>query len=342
MNQILFNTFILFSKVVTNTKQLFKTIYDTDNSVKYFVDDMCYFFSFLKTFVYGNKIEPYFTSWICVCNTTDTFALNENYNEYKPVFNTDIDYTSNIFLENALYEDINNEDYEIRKFNSRNEWYNNMFNDEFDKCMENINNFEYDDALVLIKHPENNAVISNIICYNSVKKPLIFHEPSNVKFLSIKYSHTNMKHPIFFELDRMYFIVGNEILSNTFILRLLSYQTESYVFDDSYTLEIVDNNINVKILTYNNYILLEEKDYKIKEYVYTDNDDAEIDGNTEKVNIIENDDDDIYILDHDDEPSHDIASENEENILGGDTEGMMLDIKSLANVINTYVINKNE
>jgi hypothetical protein len=358
MNQLFFNAFILYSKLHTNITQLFKSIYETEDSVKYFVDDMCYFFKYLKSFAYGNKIEPYYTSWICVCSTSETYALNEEYNPYKSTFQN-IDYDSNVFLESTLFDDpiddlMNNEEYEIKKFNSKNEWYENTFNGEFDKCMTDINNFEYEEALVLVKHPENNAIISNVICYNNVKKPLVFHPPSNVKFLSVKYSHPNMKESIFLELDADYFIVGNEILSNVFILRMLKYQTQSYVFDDNYKLEIIDNNINIKTLNYDNYILLEEKDYKVKEYVYADDDDSDFD---EKVHIIENDEDDIYVVDELDAEIQEIRSDellaksNEDAILSavnyegldlGMDFGLSLYKTSSVNDMDSYVLNKND
>jgi hypothetical protein len=365
--------------VLTKTKAFFKYIYDTDESVQYFVDDVCYGIKCLKSYIYGYKIEPYYTSWISVCNIDETYDLNETYSTYQPDLSINFE-ADNIFLQNSLYDD--DDEVCAKKIASKNEWYDNTFSDIFDKCITNMNEFEYDDALVLIQYPEHNAIISNIICYRNTKKKIVLNIPSKVKFLSIKYSHPDMKDPIFFELDRAYFIVGNEILSNTFILRLLTYQPNEYVFDDKYKLEIVDNNINIKTLNSKNYIYLEEKDYRVKEYVYVytdkeayyaDNPDAFIDGNVEKVNIIENDDDDIYVVDNEDalcsgsnntdedtpedegeeneddsiQNSNDEANtycdpyENEDNMSNHhDYNGMMFDIKRLVNVIDKYVINK--
>lgn len=359
MTSLLLNIIILYSKAINNAKSFFKYIYDSDESFQSLVDDICYGFKCIKSYVNGNKIEPYYTSWVSVCNIDEKYDLNEKYHVYKPKSYIQFEF-DNLFMNIDLYDDEDDEEY-IKKINSKNQWYNNKFSEAFDECMDDINNFEYEDALILIKYPEHNRIVSNIMCYNNTKRNVVFNPPSNVKFLSIKYSHPQMKEPIFFELDREYFIVENEILSNTFILRLLNYQTKYYVFDNNYELEIIDNNINVKILKCNNYILLEEKDYKVKEYVFTDdevNDDALIDGNVEKTNI-ENEDNDMYVICDDDTELHQkpsylkeeeetedeeedaAADENEENILSdGDLEGMMLDIKSLANVINSYVINK--
>jgi hypothetical protein len=88
-------------------------------------------------------------------------------------------------------------------------------------------------------------------------------ELSSTRFLSIEYTHPDMKTPIILSIDKGHFVNNNEVLSPVFILRLLEYQSQSYVFDMNYTLKIMDNNINMFDLTYDKYVLLTTNSYRI-------------------------------------------------------------------------------
>ena len=89
--------------------------------------------------------------------------------------------------------------------------------------------------------------------------------PSRVRFLAVSYTHPNMgTHIIDLEVNPDYFIEKNEILSYTFISRLLEYQSDkSYVFDDRYRVKIIDGNIQTVELTSNQYVVLGVRDYQI-------------------------------------------------------------------------------
>jgi hypothetical protein len=66
-------------------------------------------------------------------------------------------------------------------------------------------------------------------------------------------------------IDPQYMMVGNCLLNRVFVLRLLRYQYNrgDYVFDDRYTLKIMDFNINVRTLTSNQGVVIGLKDYII-------------------------------------------------------------------------------
>jgi hypothetical protein len=90
-----------------------------------------------------------------------------------------------------------------------------------------------------------------------------FVEKSDVKFLSIEYMNPDMKEPISIILNKDIFQIGNEILSNAFVLRYLQYQTQYYVYANDYTITIIDDKVNQFTLNSNQYVLLEKNDYKI-------------------------------------------------------------------------------
>ena len=87
---------------------------------------------------------------------------------------------------------------------------------------------------------------------------------SRKHFLSIEYTHPDMKELLVIELDPAVYLVGNEILSSRFILRCLQYQSDEYVFDDRYVLDIMDSKIRMFTLTVGEYILIGNTEYEKK------------------------------------------------------------------------------
>jgi len=94
--------------------------------------------------------------------------------------------------------------------------------------------------------------------------------PSKVRFISVEYTHPNLLYPVCFEIPKSYYVVGNHLLSNTFVLRYLYYNTRNIggtsipPFDDRYVINIIDNNIDQFELRWGDYCVLEETTCKIQ------------------------------------------------------------------------------
>jgi len=90
---------------------------------------------------------------------------------------------------------------------------------------------------------------------------------SEIRFLSIEYTHPEMRESIQLVLEKEWCIVGNELLGRIHILRMLEYQLSegSYIFDDRYVLKIIDSNINVFDINSSQYIRLGSDNYEIIE-----------------------------------------------------------------------------
>lgn len=89
---------------------------------------------------------------------------------------------------------------------------------------------------------------------------------SRVSFLTVNYEHPDMpKGGLRLVIDPQYMMVGNCLLNRVFVLRLLRYQYNrgDYVFDDRYTLKIMDLNINVRTVASNQGVVIGLKDYII-------------------------------------------------------------------------------
>jgi hypothetical protein len=89
--------------------------------------------------------------------------------------------------------------------------------------------------------------------------------PSQVSFLSVHYEHPDLPNGLRLVVDPQYMMVGNYLLNRVFVLRLLSYQYNrgNYVFDDRYSLKIMDSNINICTVGPNQGIVLGEKEYVV-------------------------------------------------------------------------------
>jgi hypothetical protein len=90
-------------------------------------------------------------------------------------------------------------------------------------------------------------------------------EPCTFKFLSISYNHDSMDESIHINLDKSSYMEGNEILSPAFILRCLKYQSEKFVFDLNYSVDVMDHNISMFSLKSHQFVRLNKMGYTIIE-----------------------------------------------------------------------------
>ena len=87
---------------------------------------------------------------------------------------------------------------------------------------------------------------------------------SKVKLLSIEYTHPDMSSRIYLEINDGFYQKNNILFSPLFVRRCLEYQPLSFVFNDSYVLRIMDNELNFVELTSQHYLVLDENNYTIR------------------------------------------------------------------------------
>jgi hypothetical protein len=133
------------------------------------------------------------------------------------------------------------------------------------------NTIEYDEnvheILITLKEAKDYFVrtcISSTAEYNPVVLP---PEKSEVELLCVEYRHPDMARPVAIAIPSSYFYVGNELLSMAFVRRMLEYSSvfTTFVFDENYTVNIIDQTINQYQLTSRNYIVLEKETFRIAE-----------------------------------------------------------------------------
>lgn len=156
------------------------------------------------------------------------------------------------------------------------------FNDKMQQSDENTNIIN-SICVMKIKHTENHddeSVDKYIVrlCPPVNAKPFVKNSESvhnipttesSYHILSVEYCHPLMKHTITLNIPRSMMLIGNQLLSLVFVRRCLEYQSESYVFDDNYTIRIMDATIEQYTLKWNQYLQLDCDDCIIGEIVNT-------------------------------------------------------------------------
>jgi hypothetical protein len=91
--------------------------------------------------------------------------------------------------------------------------------------------------------------------------------PSSFSFLYIEYRHPLMKTPIEIDLNKHYYMEGNELFTPLFVFRYLQYQSLPFLFDELYSIHLIDENASPIELDYFHYIKIHKNDYEIIDYL---------------------------------------------------------------------------
>ena len=164
------------------------------------------------------------------------------------------------------------------------------FDEKINKEGVKITNEEFECIMILKIENKYIVRIINNRCDNYIDS----EDQSKTHFLSVEYTNPKMNKSINIDIDKKYFIEGNQLLSPAFVLRCLEYQKgvlnnnsifninnlkeyfifnylfkllkieEPYYFDMNYKLNIMDNNIHFLEINSNEYIVVEKDGYIIK------------------------------------------------------------------------------
>ena len=86
---------------------------------------------------------------------------------------------------------------------------------------------------------------------------------SSVRFLSIEYTHPQMLYNIAIDIPDYMFIENTTMLSPLFIKKYLDGQSQKFIFDMDYTINIIDENIDSVSIKSDEYIRIYNKTYKV-------------------------------------------------------------------------------
>jgi hypothetical protein len=93
---------------------------------------------------------------------------------------------------------------------------------------------------------------------------VVFPERSNIEFIGIRITLWNKIFDISPEIISKYCIVGNNIFTDTFIRYILEhYHGHEIRRNSSYTIHLIDNDVNELIFENNKFLILEKNNYRL-------------------------------------------------------------------------------
>lgn len=260
INQSIFHTlFFKYCNLRVCINNKIKTAYNNNDIFKNVVNYFNYYTKYLNAVWYRYKIEPNVNNWISIGFLHEN-KYNEEYNNiilnYEDNFENIVKlYTEwyNICDDLSVPNKLLNNSLIVIKYN------NNYIDRICNRPLQNISSiihFSNDDTIFQEEfRKEEFRQEGSRLCKD--------FEKSAVRFLSIEYIHEDYDEPIILNIDNGHYLIDNEILSATFIKRLLDYQPLPYIFDMNYTVKIMDNNIKTFILNSNQYVYLDKNDYVV-------------------------------------------------------------------------------
>lgn len=234
-----------FSRIYNNVEHCCHSAYDNNGSCKLFYDVIIKNIHKLYLFFLSQRLEPTEVPWISTCwikynkeRLANIYSYHEDFNHFfTNVMN------SELFTEEDKIEYAN-------KYFARicNTFYIDQFN-----------------PMVIMKTENQKGEQFYISRRGHVEISNLTLDKSAVHFLSIEYTHPDMNESIELQLDRSWFVVGNELFTSTFILRVLNYQSQLFVFDEKYKIKIMDENCNIVEFGEEKYMVITEDGYELKD-----------------------------------------------------------------------------
>jgi len=218
-------------------------LYNNFDVVKNTVDTSSYKYEQIKAIYNAHRIEPFDKNWVCISvllkNNENLFTGNkqiylENYQHIKPHTTPDV---------------------------SKMEYYNNCLS-YFGKMATSIAKSDNNVIETMVTMKLDDGITNNSF-NKTTDEPTYSNTRSKASFLTIEYTHPKMETRITMNLDKDLYFTNNVILSALFIKRYLDYQPDEFIFDENYTINLMDNNINMITLTYPQSIMLLEDSYRI-------------------------------------------------------------------------------
>ena len=240
MSSILLKTFDIYVTTQMYICDGYHYAYTNSPVVRDVSDLTVHYSRLFKGFIENYKVEPFQPNWV------STHILIKNNNLFKG--NSFIHIENYQMMSNDLSPDCSYND----KIESGFMYFYNILQSLIVSLMHVV------DAIVVMKDGDRYIVRSIL---NKHEK--FYHKSSKPVFLSIAYKHPELKEPIAIEFPEAMYEIGNVIFTPMFVKRYLEYQSLSYVFDDRYTLDIIDNDMNMLTLTSSQYGVLTEDGWSV-------------------------------------------------------------------------------
>uniref|UniRef100_A0A6C0ISU1 Uncharacterized protein n=1 Tax=viral metagenome TaxID=1070528 RepID=A0A6C0ISU1_9ZZZZ len=233
----LFDFYVTAQMYIVNGYQYAYTHYPVVREIS---NRSIYYSTCVASFIEDYKVEPYQHHWI------STHILIKNSHIFK----------GNRYIHVENYQMMSNEVSPDCSYNGKIEqgfmYFFNILQSLITSLMHVV------DAIVVMRDGDR-YIIRSILN----KHTTFDHVSSEHVFLSVTYKHPDMNKPIAIEIPAEMYQVGNVLFTPMFVKRYLEYQSLSYVFDNNYTLDIIDNEMNMLSMNSKQYAVLTEKSWTI-------------------------------------------------------------------------------
>ena len=198
----------------------YKQYYDNNKYFKLTMDYSSSMFNYIKKNVITEYVLPEENHW------HNYISLIENKDDYKYIENFEI-----------LNDTICNETKYIESIKLSEDFFNDSLN--LNLCC-------------LVSKYKDTYVVRNSFTKSDQSD---YFQKSNVTIISVVYSHPTMENKINIELPTEMLYCHNQLFNATFVYFCLKYfNTENFVFDEHYKVEIMDSDVELYNLTYNHYL----------------------------------------------------------------------------------------
>ena len=278
-----------FSKLCVYAERGGLLLYNSNYYVKCGVDHYVSIKEWIDNLTNNKKIEPKCNNWIHICRISSN---DQSYSEiYDELSDTVTEKDCETKYRSAYLSVLNNSKHYINYKNN-------------DECAVRLYDENHDTCVIMKK---NNLYYVDIC--DGIDSKLCIEAPivkSNCVPISIVYKHPDMMEEIdlLFIPNEMY-CVNNCLFSKAFVRRCLEYQDKPFIFDDCYTINIIDSNVTMYTMTENHYMKILVDKFQINKLEDT------VAYEDQKESVLQSDTESLITTDDDDKS---IDSENESTI----------------------------
>jgi len=284
VQRIAVNGLLCYSTVCVMGVRLGQRMYRENELVRIPCDSITWAYNNIQVITSRKKYEPTTNAWLSVCTLIKVPRLNNNVPPYlhempsgsfmgtQPLDPATLlqSFTSKQYFVET-YENL--EESPMHIASDMGEHAKRRFHDKMDQdgeCSETTNTV----IIMKLKQSENNSedtvdkyivrlqpkISANLFVKNHESMHNIPMTETTYHLLSVEYCHPSMKDSITLKIPRSMMLIGNQLLSRAFVRRCLEYQSEYYVFDEHYTIQVMDAEIQQYSLNSNQYIQLTQDD----------------------------------------------------------------------------------
>ena len=259
------NFFLWSCRTYTEIKEAWLNVLDNNHDLEWFVSEINYTIQVIYSFMTNRRMELRELPWMA------TYGLTPNNSSLSQTFSL----VENVqpFFTSYFFEDL---------FGGKAEMEYTL---KYISAMGTRIDPDWLSPLVVIKGFHDGEII-----YIAHKGPFSNEYPiepcswkkSSVQFLTIEYTHPEMSEAIELKLSPGWWREGNELFTPAFVLRMLEYQSTSFIFDETYKIRLMDMDFNIIELGSDMYIVITVDGYVWKkESVLTQKKESESESESE-------------------------------------------------------------